>query len=246
MTNYVAIVIHRQRQERAYIPEPAFPFPALQASGRLILANSLEDAASQRHGCFEQPCVGRMRHLKLGVAKTMHTYVFMVYVRYFWQGNHQIYGHIQCTYTVQANPTCSSLQVCTNLLMPATKGAAFQGAWLPKTATFGLKRFQTFSAAAAGSLSQIRTRVCSFQLIFCFGSLPLWIYCLKNIHAHREEASVVKFDSMVCTCLLFLNTSKVSIKNVQTRLHLGRMFKFDSMLCMYVLAPAVLAPSASF
>jgi hypothetical protein len=32
-----------------------------------------------------------------------HTYT--VYVRYFWQGNHQIYGHIRCTYTVLAKPT---------------------------------------------------------------------------------------------------------------------------------------------
>jgi len=28
-----------------------------------------------------------------------------VYIRYFWQGNHQIYGHIWCIYTVLANPT---------------------------------------------------------------------------------------------------------------------------------------------
>jgi len=26
-----------------------------------------------------------------------------VYVRYFWQGNHQIYGHILCIYTILAN-----------------------------------------------------------------------------------------------------------------------------------------------
>ena len=28
-----------------------------------------------------------------------------MYIRYFWQGDHQIYGHIQCIYTVLANPT---------------------------------------------------------------------------------------------------------------------------------------------
>jgi hypothetical protein len=28
-----------------------------------------------------------------------------VHIRYFWQGNHQIYGHIRCIYTVRANPT---------------------------------------------------------------------------------------------------------------------------------------------
>ena len=31
-----------------------------------------------------------------------HTYT--VHARYFWQGNHQIYGHKRCIYTVLANP----------------------------------------------------------------------------------------------------------------------------------------------
>ena len=30
-----------------------------------------------------------------------------VYIRYSWQGNHQIYGHIRRIYTVLANPKCS-------------------------------------------------------------------------------------------------------------------------------------------
>jgi len=32
-------------------------------------------------------------------------HIHTVYIRYFWQGNHQIYGHIRCIYTVLANPT---------------------------------------------------------------------------------------------------------------------------------------------
>jgi len=32
-----------------------------------------------------------------------HTYT--VYIPYFWQGNHHIYGHIRCIYTVLANPS---------------------------------------------------------------------------------------------------------------------------------------------
>ena len=31
--------------------------------------------------------------------------IYSVYIRYFWQGNYQIYGHIRCIYTVSANPT---------------------------------------------------------------------------------------------------------------------------------------------
>ena len=30
-----------------------------------------------------------------------------VYVRYFWQGNYQIYGHVRCVYTMLANPNHS-------------------------------------------------------------------------------------------------------------------------------------------
>jgi len=37
----------------------------------------------------------------LGLARTIYT----VYIRYFWQGNHRIYGHIRCIYTVLANPS---------------------------------------------------------------------------------------------------------------------------------------------
>jgi len=31
-------------------------------------------------------------------------HIYTVYIRYFWLGNHQIYGHIRCIYTVLANP----------------------------------------------------------------------------------------------------------------------------------------------
>ena len=32
-------------------------------------------------------------------------YIYMVYIRRFWQGNHQINSHIHCICTVMANPT---------------------------------------------------------------------------------------------------------------------------------------------
>jgi hypothetical protein len=31
-------------------------------------------------------------------------HIYTVYIWYFWQGNHQMYGHIRCIYTVLANP----------------------------------------------------------------------------------------------------------------------------------------------
>jgi hypothetical protein len=55
---------------------------------------------------------------------TIYTVIYGVYIRFwptlhiyavnkrcFWQGNHQVYGHIRCVYTVLANPTKVSFNV---------------------------------------------------------------------------------------------------------------------------------------
>ena len=39
------------------------------------------------------------------VCRVNQNHTYTVYIRYFWQGHHQIYGHIQCIYTVLANLT---------------------------------------------------------------------------------------------------------------------------------------------
>ena len=36
-------------------------------------------------------------------------FVFTVNLRHFWQGNHQIYGHIWCIFTVLVNPVCITI-----------------------------------------------------------------------------------------------------------------------------------------
>jgi len=41
----------------------------------------------------------------LGMARTIHLYVYTVYIPWFLQINHHTYGHIRCGYTVLANPT---------------------------------------------------------------------------------------------------------------------------------------------
>jgi hypothetical protein len=38
------------------------------------------------------------------VDRVGQNHIYTVYIRYFWLGNHQIYGHIRCIYTVLANP----------------------------------------------------------------------------------------------------------------------------------------------
>jgi len=39
----------------------------------------------------------------VGLARTI--YIYTVHIQYFWQGNHQLYGHIRSKYTVLANPS---------------------------------------------------------------------------------------------------------------------------------------------
>jgi hypothetical protein len=63
---------------------------------------SLIVASSGHHTQFtfqNHPCLGS-RWPPLGIYTI---YIYSVYIRYFWQGNHQIYGHIRSIYTVLAN-----------------------------------------------------------------------------------------------------------------------------------------------
>jgi len=41
----------------------------------------------------------------VGLARTVHTQftIISVYIRYVWQGNHEVYGHTRCMYSVLAN-----------------------------------------------------------------------------------------------------------------------------------------------
>ena len=38
--------------------------------------------------------------------------IYIVYIRYLWQGNHLLYGHIRCIYTVLANPINAYVRTC--------------------------------------------------------------------------------------------------------------------------------------
>ena len=48
--------------------------------------------------------VVRSKTLVDGTCRVGQNHVYTVYIRYFWQGNHRIYGHTQRVYTVLANP----------------------------------------------------------------------------------------------------------------------------------------------
>jgi len=55
--------------------------------------------------------IGSCQH-KIRVGQNHIYTVYIRYFWYFWQGNHQKYGHIRCIYTVLANPTQDGCVVC--------------------------------------------------------------------------------------------------------------------------------------
>jgi hypothetical protein len=51
-----------------------------------------------------QGCCCELKWCLYNTCRVGQNHIYTVYKRYFWQGNHQIYGNIRCIYTVLANP----------------------------------------------------------------------------------------------------------------------------------------------
>ena len=103
-----------------------------------------------------------------------------MYIRYFWQGNHRIYGHIRCIYTVLANPTYVLKFCTTNVATPHCTSS---------TSSAG-------RPAAGTLLKSLLTRVC-----FCITShttQPLQL----NLQASQRQGRCSKAYLRVC----FLHT----------------------------------------
>jgi hypothetical protein len=49
--------------------------------------------------CHASPCVCLPYvYILYAICRVGQNHIYTVYIRYFWQGNHQIYGHIRCIY----------------------------------------------------------------------------------------------------------------------------------------------------
>jgi len=56
------------------------------------------------------------------ISRVGQNHLYTVYIRYFWQGNHQLYGHIRCIHTVLSSPThTGALHVKLHLAGPHPK-----------------------------------------------------------------------------------------------------------------------------
>jgi len=52
------------------------------------------------------------------IRRVGQNHIYTVHIRYFWQGNHQIYGHIRCIYTVLANPNYMVIyKICLHMVL---------------------------------------------------------------------------------------------------------------------------------
>ena len=109
-------------------------------------------------------------------------YIYMVYIRYFWRGNHQVYGHIRCIYTVLATLIILLLPCSHKLSMHHRfshkhRIAQHDDAWacsladspgiLPpsKYSPPFVTQVRAFSVILAGKLPN--TRSCSLYVRFC-------------------------------------------------------------------------------
>jgi hypothetical protein len=92
--------------------------------------------------------------LNIGLARAVYirrvgqNHIYTVYVRYFWQGNHQKYGHIRCIYTVLANPintVCIYGFFCSDLIKYTVIYGVYIRFW-PTLINFGHKTLRAFHA----------------------------------------------------------------------------------------------------
>ena len=68
--------------------------------------------------CHQEPNHAAQPLESLHMCRFGQNPIYTVYIRYFWQGNHRIYGHIRCIYTVLANPTYVLKFCTTNVATP--------------------------------------------------------------------------------------------------------------------------------
>ena len=83
----------------------------------------------------------------LHIYKVGQNHIYTVFLRYFWQENHQIYGHIRCIYTVLANPTHIWMKLCFRI----------QARWLDKMSwiSIGYRSAKMLKVAEGRSLQRV-------------------------------------------------------------------------------------------
>jgi len=96
-------------------------------------AAAYEQTTCMTKHCHAAKCTSRYIHNMTRntyctrlITRVGQNHVYTVYIRYFWQGNHQIYGLIRCIYTVLANPTHYSLIRLRSQFLFATQGSHCQ------------------------------------------------------------------------------------------------------------------------
>jgi pullulanase/glycogen debranching enzyme len=73
------------------------------------MISHLSAAASSFNYAVSDTCSYLHANVKFEMSRVGQNHIYSVHIRYFRQRNHQIYGHMRCTYTVLANPRNVSL-----------------------------------------------------------------------------------------------------------------------------------------
>jgi hypothetical protein len=58
----------------------------------------------------------------LAISRVGQNHIYTVYIRYFWQGDHQIYGIVQCICLVLANPSYNECARLRSMLLAGLTG----------------------------------------------------------------------------------------------------------------------------
>jgi hypothetical protein len=112
------------------------------------------------------------------IRRVGQNHIYTVYLRYFWQGNHQIYGHIRCIYMVLANPT----HTCRSIITYSQQRGLywFPSTWLPLRQS---RKVRQVTAVYAIECQQRRRQIRdSLRIHTCSArrAVPLWLIRSKT------------------------------------------------------------------
>ena len=129
-----------------------------------------------------------------------YIYIYTVYVRFFWQGNHQIYGHIRCVYTVLANPTHTA-SLCTAYKSHGYHVLLFaKYVQAEKSEGSHAALAADAAASAAASRFQKQAQAASNRVCVCVGCVELLLLLRLGFKSRLKR----RLTGCVCACVCWM------------------------------------------
>ena len=136
-------------------------------------------------------------------------HIYTVYIRYFWQRNHQIYNHIRSMYTVLANPRNDTLLRSSVYLCGVAKSAHMFALSLRCYALMSLA-LRVMLQMWTGTASHVPWPPCMMLRMRRGTSFRVWVCtphtahsphkCVWTCHAHTHTHIHTNFTHSTRTC----------------------------------------------